>query len=272
MSNTLDALPQGIVCDLFLDESEFEIKRTTEKSYIYSSGLAVVEGSDSIGKLEESYQELIFSLRNDESFALQKVAYNRVLNEGFHLVEDNLELSIKFLDFIVRQPSVKYHFRYFHSGRKLVGTEKDKIYSILHASNLKPVISRYKYLDQLNFRFEQYEALNSKYEQLVSYCYLSLGRQNMGRGTVTIEKKGQYPAMAMVDYFTLVSARMLAKHLSICDGDVTCAGGCPIYYTKPVDEVSSHIGVQHAECRNFAKFHRTISSFHEIGLHPGVLG
>lgn len=259
---------------VYVDESEYAIpwkgRGRQRISYIYAVGAAVVEG-------EESHTELLSKLRllreevaNDRSIANHDERL-RIASTGWHLAEDQITTATPLWRFMGQAVGIKYHYRYVEMLEKIEGTKLSRAYAVLHATLVHDLMRRYSRDYDLNFRFEEYTGLNSRFAPIVQYCVNRDESWHRPVPAVGILSKGELELSSVVDYMVLGISRLVGQNEIDCVDDEHCSGQCRGKLFATSGPTLGHVRPKDANFRNFENIRASLSSINQIRLHTGVL-
>lgn len=270
---------------IFLDESEYKVVRSDVQTgdevtaHIYAIGAAVVEMGSDLPKIEEALAEIRDSLSSSPGMQ-GRTDGARIKEAGWHLSEDLPEFSVPLWHKIGQELGVKYHYRYFESPLKVRGEFHARIFAVLYSHLAIDLFRRYVG-SELHFRFEQYTALNSHFEDLAVWSANRaelLMHHRYRDDTVEIElpevsvvQKGEYSISSLVDYMTLGVSRLLSANILACSLDPACAGQCKKSVFADVRDGIGHLSSGDRHVRDFLNLSEGLSSAVAVRLHPGVL-
>jgi hypothetical protein len=259
---------------IYVDESEYAIPWKGEGSrrisYVYAVGAAVVEG-------EASHADLLFNLgllreevANDRSIANHDERL-RMKSAGWHLAEDQVTTATPLWRFMGQAVGIKYHYRYVEMLEKIEGAKLSRVYAVLHAALVNDLVRRYSRNYHLDFRFEEYTDLNSRFSQIVQYC---VDRDESWEGLmpgIQILSKGDCDLSSVADYMILGISRLVGQNEIDCAQEEACSGKCRTKLFGPSGATLGHVSSKNAHFRNFENIRSSLSSINRVRLHTGVL-
>lgn len=259
----------------FADESEYKIpwpegRGARHIRYVYAVGAVVVESedlhSDVLRKLRELREEATHdpSIRNHDE-------RQRLKQSGWHLTEDQLTTSAPLWQFMGHSIGIKYHYRYTESFQKIDGAKLSRVYAVLHATIVRDLVRRYKYNPSIEFTFEQFTDLNSKFAALVNFCSAPVEELDGKHPGVKVVAKGDSDLSAVADYMILGISRLIAQNEIECEKSKSCGGQCRAELFDAVAPTLAHLDSKNAHFRNFENIRTNLSSIYKIRLHTAVL-
>lgn len=261
----------------FADESEYEIPWENENEdearrvrYIYAVGAVVVEGEDSLDSMRTALTELREEVSHDRSIANHRERF-RVRDAGWHLTEDQITTAAPLWRFMGGSVGIKYHYRFIEAEQKVDGSKLSRVYAVLHAALVRDLVRRYEHGSEIEFTFEEYTGLNSRFARLVRHCSERGERWQGQAPTVAVVSKGSSDLMAVADYMLLGMSRLLGQNEINCEKKKSCSGRCRATLFSKTGPVAGHVKPGNASFRNFENIRTSISSAHRIRLHTGVL-
>lgn len=260
---------------VYADESEYEIPwkkgdGPRHIAYIYAVGAVVVEGEDSHVELLSRLNLLREEVANDRSIANHDERL-RLEKSGWHLTEDQLSTAIPLWRFMGQSVGIKYHYRYIEMLEKIDGAKLSRVYAVLHATLVKDLVRRYSRDCAIEFGFEEYTDLNSKFARLVQFCVNQDDGWEGRLPTVRTLSKGESDLSSVADYMILGISRLIGQNERDCAGVDECSGQCRSTLFASGGPVLGHVSPENANFRNFENIRTSISSINQVRLHTGVL-
>jgi hypothetical protein len=260
---------------VYADESEYKIPwknngNTRRISYIYAVGAAVVEGEKSHTEVLSKLKLLREEVANDRSIANHDEKL-RLEQSGWHLTEDQISTAIPLWRFMGQSVGIKYHYRYIEMLEKVEGAKLSRAYAVLHATLVKDLVRRYSRDYAIEFGFEEYTGLNSKFAPLVQYCVNQNDSWDGPLPAVAILSKGESDLSSIADYMILGISRLIGQNELDCAGADECSGQCRGTLFASGGPALGHVSSKDASFRNFENIRTSISSINQVRLHTGVL-
>lgn len=259
----------------FADESEYKIPWKEGKGdrrirYIYAVGAVVVEGDESLSglleKLSDLRQEAIHdpSIRNHEESA-------RLKSSGWHLTEDQISTAVPLWQFMGSSTGFKYHYRFVESLQKIDGAKLSRVYAVLHATIVRDLVRRYRYNPAIEFAFEEFTDLNSKFKRLVEFCAQPVEELEGKMPRTKVVRKGESDLSSVADYMILGISRLIGQNEIECEKSVGCDGHCRTSLFEWSGRTLGHLDSTNLHFRNFESIRGSTSSLYRTRLHTGVL-
>lgn len=260
---------------VYADESEYEIPWKKGDSarriaYIYAVGAAVVEGEESHADLLSKLNLLREEVANDRSISNHDERLRLELT-GWHLTEDQISTAIPLWRSMGHAVGIKYHYRYIEALEKIDGAKLSRVYAVLHAALVKDIVRRYSRNYAIEFGFEEYTDLNSKFVRLVQFCVNQDDSWDGRLPTVKILSKGESDLLSVADYMILGISRLIGQNELDCAGDGDCSGQCRGSLFASGGPALGHVSPKNANFRNFENIRTSLSSINRVRLHTGVL-
>lgn len=259
----------------FADESEYKIpwkegKGDRRISYIYAVGAVVVEGDQSLASLLDKLSDLREEAVHDPSIRHHEESA-RLESNGWHLTEDQISTSVPLWQFMGNSNDFKYHYRFFESLQKIDGTKLSRVYAVLHATIVRDLVRRYRFNPSIEFSFEEFTDLNSKFEQLVAFCAEPVEELEGRMPSAKVVHKGESDISAVADYMILGISRLIGQNEIECERSAGCEGHCRTSLFKRSGSTLGHLDSTNYHFRNFESIRGSISSLYRTRLHTGVL-
>jgi hypothetical protein len=259
---------------VYVDESEYAIpwkgRRSRRISYIYAVGAAVVEGEESQAELLSKLALLREEVANDRSIANHDERF-RLASSGWHLTEDQVTTANPLWRLMGQAVGIKYHYRYVEMLEKIEGAKLSRAYAVLHATLVNDLVRRYSRDYDLNFRFEEYTGLNSRFASIVQYCVSRDESWHRPLPAVEILSKGESDMSSVADYMVLGISRLVGQNEIDCADDEQCSGQCRRTLFATSGPTLGHVSPKNANFRNFENIRASLSSINQVRLHTGVL-
>jgi hypothetical protein len=255
-------------------ESEYEVPWTNGKGagrtrYIYAVGAVVVEDEASLELILAKLAELRVEVSHDPSIR-NHTESKRLRASGWHLTEDQISTSSPLWQFMGQSLGIKYHYRYVERVEKIDGSKLSRIYAILHASVVRDLVRRYQDA-AIEFAFEEFTGLNSKFNDLVNFCASSVDELDDCPPTVKVVAKGESDLSSLADYMILGMSRLIGQNEIDCYKVGSCGGSCKRSVFDKTASVLGHVTSASFHYRNFENIRRNVSSAIKVRLHTGIL-